>query len=194
MLTKTLFLFSAYFVIQSSYVSEAALPPVCPYPVGYMPDPKNCSQFVICMDFQVAGVGACPKGLYFSEAFQDCTYPHWADCSDHSKFIIFFNLNFEALKTNKNHPQIVAKETCPKLRRPKRQTTNLVVQIRRMAFTRISPSVARTTSAKTALHRRATVWEITNGAPNSIGAISRRTVIVPNESSYCPTQRPVHQT
>lgn len=93
MLTKTLFLFTAYFVIQSSYVSEAALPPVCPYPVGYMEDPKNCSQYVICLDFQVAGVHACPSGLHFSESQQVCVTPDESDCSNRSEFIVLFCSN-----------------------------------------------------------------------------------------------------
>ena len=90
MLTKTLFLFAAYFVIQSSYVSEAALPPVCPVRNGYLANPRNCSQFVVCMNYNVTGVGACPRNLYFSQSRIACVPHHMANCSDvhHCEFIL----------------------------------------------------------------------------------------------------------
>ena len=200
MSNRELLLLAAYFVFISSYVSEAALPPVCPVRNGYVANPRNCSQFVHCLNYNVTGVGACPKNLYFSQSRIACVPYYMANCSDvhHCEFIFFadflklFFKNQNINPKNTSALQIVTEETFPKWPPSKKPVS--VVLTRKTVSTRIFLSVDHTMSAKTAFCHPAIVLVTTSGAPNWIDAISRRTVTVPSESSYCPTQRPVLRT
>ena len=67
-------------MIHNSYVSEAALPPVCPVRHGYASNPLNCSEYVVCLNFDVTAVGACPTNRFFSQSKSACVSS--SNCTD----------------------------------------------------------------------------------------------------------------
>lgn len=69
-------------MLHMSYVSEAALPPVCPVQNGYVANPFNCSEYVHCLNYNVNGVGACPRNLFFSQSRGACVPYHMSNCTN----------------------------------------------------------------------------------------------------------------
>lgn len=60
---------------------HAALPPTCPVQDGYASNPDDCSQYVVCQDYDVTETGSCTKNLYFSAERLSCVPLKLSECN-----------------------------------------------------------------------------------------------------------------